>query len=590
MTATAMNDFLQQLHDLVPTFNVASIPRDATGVYASPVHIIAEMLNVTPSYIQKIINNICANVNVNCTKMKVIVNGTEQRNTIMVGNAESIMLVLASCTRQDIATIIARLPIVVPVPQAPDAAPVRPPPSVALAPRARTVTMDFDGASANDLQDDDAIVIKHTFVPEPTQMVDFVLKLADGSDFIVPVRRDGYVNVTKICQAAGNSKCMKEWKTLQSSKESRKYLQKMLDDEYAENVKLRKAIGGKAPIALLTSCKGGNINTVEQGTYAHPDLAIIIAAWASKSFQFQVSRWIRELMITGRVELGKEKSPDEVNEKLEKTFQAIDEDEKLYLREKRCLELSLLRIECDKRKRDDAVAEEERAAKRQRDDYEYAKRQRDDMATVDKTKEENRMQLVRFDAEMATQAKMSAEDLNLKRLECAKSLVEFNANCLPMITNSLKESLEKNALLRSAIYDIEVNLMRKINKCITGDDSEFPGYQETLYCNDFQTFLREMKLPVATTEKLKDLGLFVSNKYYIKFGNRPEKTTKCVNGLNCQVNTYRIEHKNFIEKCILEFYDQATTSTTNAAPVAKPLKDVRSFFGQFNCVNVVNNK
>ena len=613
MTATAMNDFLQQLHDLVPTFNVASIPRDATGVYASPVHIIAEMLNVTPSYIQKIINNICVNVNANCTKMKVIVNGTEQRNTIMVGNAESIMLVLASCTRQDIATIVARLPQVAPVPQAPVVAPVRPPPSMTLALRAPAVAIDVNGASANDLQDDDAMTIKDTFVPEPTQMVDFVLKLADGSDFIVPVRRDGYVNVTKICQAAG--KRLQHWKELDSSKESRKYLQKMLDDEYAEKVKLGKAIAGIPAIALLISDKGGNINTVEQGTFAHPDLAIIIAAWACNSFQFQVSRWIRELMITGKVELGKEKSPEKVNEKLEETFKVIDEDEKLYLREKRCLELSLLRIECDKRQRDDASAEEERAvkrqrddyeyakrqreyeaveeeraAKRQRDDYEYAKRQRDDTANVDKTKEENRMQLVRFDAEMATQAKMSAEDLNLKRLECAKSLVEFNANCLPMITNSLKESLEKNALLRSAIYDIEVNLMRKINKCITGDDSEFPGYQETLYCNDFQTFLREMKLPVATTEKLKDLGLFVSNKYYIKFGNRPEKTTKCVNGLNCQVNTYRIEHKDFIEKCILEFYDQATTSTTNAASVAKPLKDVRSFFGQFNCVNVVNNK
>ncbi len=90
MTETTMNEFLQQLHDLVPSFDVASIPRDATGVYASPVHIIAEMLNVTPSYIQKIINKICVNVNVNCTKMKVNVDGTEQRNIIMVGNAESI--------------------------------------------------------------------------------------------------------------------------------------------------------------------------------------------------------------------------------------------------------------------------------------------------------------------------------------------------------------------------------------------------------------------------------------------------------------------------------------------------------------------
>jgi len=82
-----MNDFLQQLHDLVPSFNVASIPRDATGAFASPVHVIAGLLNLKLETVKKI-NEISANVNLNCTKMKVIVNGTEQRNTIMVGTAE----------------------------------------------------------------------------------------------------------------------------------------------------------------------------------------------------------------------------------------------------------------------------------------------------------------------------------------------------------------------------------------------------------------------------------------------------------------------------------------------------------------------
>ena len=57
MEATAMNNLLQQLHKVVPSFNVASIPRDATGYYASPVHIIAGLIDVTPVYIQKIINH-----------------------------------------------------------------------------------------------------------------------------------------------------------------------------------------------------------------------------------------------------------------------------------------------------------------------------------------------------------------------------------------------------------------------------------------------------------------------------------------------------------------------------------------------------
>ena len=63
---------------------------------------------------------------------------------------------------------------------------------------------------------------------------------------------------------------------------------------------------------------------------------------------------------------------------------------------------------------------------------------------------------------------------------------------------------------------------------------------------------------------------------------------KIVNGANCQVNTYKIEHKDFIEKCIREYYGQSTASIMDAAPdvpVAKPPKDMRSFFGVAN-VNV----
>jgi hypothetical protein len=164
---------------------------------------------------------------------------------------------------------------------------------------------------------------------------------------------------------------------------------------------------------------------------------------------------------------------------------------------------------------------------------------------------------------------------------------------MPKLTSCLQPSLYVNARLRSAINDIEVNLAHKINKCLTGDDckasGEVSGYQETLYCNDFQTFLREMGLPMATTDQLKKLGMHVSKKYKEANNNtKPEKTMKTVNNTNCQVNTYKIEHKDFIEKCIREYYGQSTASITEAAPdvpVAKPPKDMRSFFGVAN-VNV----
>ena len=557
-----MNNLLQQLHDLVPTFNAASIPKDATGSYASPVHIIAGLLNVTPVYIQKILNIIGANINGNCTKMKVIADRIEQRNRIMVGNAESILRVLASCNRQEIIAIVARLPAVAPVPQAsvPLGTHNRPPPSVAPAP---AVTMVVDGASADDLQDDADMMIQDQFDFVPAQMVEFVLEL-NGSKFNIPVRRDGYVNVTKICQAAG--KRLQHYKESPVGKEYMKFLQ---------NRNLAKSDSRIPAIALLTSCKGGNINTVMQGTFAHPDLAMAIAMWAHPPFLAEVSRWIQELLITGRIELGKEKSGPELKQKLEETFQAIDEDEKAFLREKRCLELSLLRIKCDKRQRDDAAAEEERAAKRQRDDAVF--------------EEESRMQLVRFDAEMAAKAIATEEDLKLKRLEvqdrqsnCAKNLIDLQANFMPKLTSCLQPSLSVNARLRSAMDDIEVNLVHKINKCLTGDDCEASGYQETLYCNDFQTFLREMGRPMATTSQLSALGAFVSKKYKEEnHGKKPEKTMKTVNGANCQVNTYKIEHKDFIEKCIREYYGQSTPEV----PVAKPPKDMRSFFGVAN-VNV----
>ena len=591
MEATAMNDFLQQLQDLVPAFDVASIPRDVTGVYASPVHIIVGLLNLKLETVKKF-KEIGPTVNLNCTKMKVTVHGTEQRNTIMVGTAVSIMRVLASCNRPDMTAIVARLPAVAPAQQAslplgthnrppPSIAPVQQEPFVAPAP---AVTMVVDGVSADDLQDNADMTIQDQFDFVPAQIFEFVLKLKNGPDFVVPVRRDGYVNVTKICQAAG--KRLDNWIRLDSSKESMEYLQKTLDDEYAENVNLGKAIPHIRGIALLTSCKGGNINTVEQGTFAHPDLAIEIATWAHKSFRFQVSHWIRELMITGRVELGKEKSGPELKQKLEETFQAVDEEEKAFLREKRSRKLLAIDENMVAKRAREEEDKNDRAAKRQRDD-----------ATA---KEESRMQLVRFDAEIAAKAIATAEDLKLKRIEvhdrqsnCAKNLIDLQANFMPKLTSCLQPSLYVNARLRSAINDIEVNLAHKINKCLTGDDckasGEVSGYQETLYCNDFQTFLREMGLPMATTDQLKKLGMHVSKKYKEANNNtQTEKTMKTVNHTNCQVNTYKIEHKDFIEKCIREYYGQSTASITEAAPdvpVAKPPKDMRSFFGVAN-VNV----
>ena len=574
MEATAMNNLLQQLHDLVPDFDVASIPRDATGVFASPVHIIAELLNLKLETIKKL-PEISANVNLNCTKMKVTVNGIEQRNKIMVGTAESIMRVLASCNRPDITAIVARLPAIAPAQQASVLLGTHNRPPLLVAP---FVAMDVDGASANDLQDNDDMIIEDQFDFIPAQMMEFELKLTDGSDFVVPVRRDGYVNVTKICQAAG--KRLDFYFKTDHAKESMDFLQKTLDDEHAENIKLGKVIPPYGGITLLTSYKGNSTGN-EQGTFAHPDLAIIIAAWANKSFQFQVSRWIRELMITGRVELGKEKSGPELKQKLEKTFQAVDEDTKAFLREKNCLELSLLRIECSKRQREDAAAEEERVAKRQREDYDNAKRQRDDAAAEEEravkrqwddaaAKEESRMQLVRFDAEMAEKAIAMA---SLKK----KEELDYNKLLMPFVENI--ENRTNDAHVKALCKDIGMALLNQAKFLITCESS---ASQETRFCDDVTTIGRKLGFNrVFVEENRSALGRAVAAEYRrLNPAKEPQSTEKYVNSGNRSVFTYDVGDNEWIEDVVRKYLTKKMPAPVVLQLQKAPLRTINNYFTQ----------
>ena len=66
---------------------------------------------------------------------------------------------------------------------------------------------------------------------------------------------------------------------------------------------------------LLNSSRVGKT----QYTFAHPDIAIQVAQWCNPDIAIQVSRWARELILFGKVELGKEKT----NEELENKFQSI---------------------------------------------------------------------------------------------------------------------------------------------------------------------------------------------------------------------------------------------------------------------------
>jgi prophage antirepressor-like protein len=131
------------------------------------------------------------------------------------------------------------------------------------------------------------------------------LNLPDSSSISIPMRDDGYINVTMLCKASG--KDIKEWKKNKSS---------------VDILNAFFSLGGIPPSQLLNSTRVGKT----QHTFAHPDIAIQIAQWCSPSFALQVSRWTRELLLFGKVEIGNEKSDKELEHKLQERIKLLTEE------------------------------------------------------------------------------------------------------------------------------------------------------------------------------------------------------------------------------------------------------------------------
>jgi hypothetical protein len=133
------------------------------------------------------------------------------------------------------------------------------------------------------------------------------LTLSDGKEFTIPLREDGYIHATKLCQAAG--KQLSKWKNSPETK-------KIVD---------RKIEICSLGITQLIQVFKGKTNRYEQGTWVHPDLGLHLAQWCSPVFSLQVSKWMKELIFTGKVEIGNEKSNEEIiNQLQEKLKEAED--------------------------------------------------------------------------------------------------------------------------------------------------------------------------------------------------------------------------------------------------------------------------
>jgi prophage antirepressor-like protein len=135
------------------------------------------------------------------------------------------------------------------------------------------------------------------------------LKLANGSSITIPMREDGYINATMLCKAHGK-KLLADYNR---NKQTKKYLDEL------------SIIMGIPILELFVTTVGGNHN----GTWVHRKVAIHLAQWLSPNFAVQVSNWVDELLITGKVELGNEKSSEELDNKFQERIIELTQEKEI---------------------------------------------------------------------------------------------------------------------------------------------------------------------------------------------------------------------------------------------------------------------
>ena len=92
---------------------------------------------------------------------------------------------------------------------------------------------------------------------------------------VVPQRpRDGYINATRLCKQA--NKLFADY--------FRNAMTKAFLDELAADMGI--------PISALVQIRKGGNDSLSQGTWVHPQVAIHLGQWLSPAFAVQVSKWV----------------------------------------------------------------------------------------------------------------------------------------------------------------------------------------------------------------------------------------------------------------------------------------------------------
>jgi hypothetical protein len=134
---------------------------------------------------------------------------------------------------------------------------------------------------------------KYKDIPEEQVKDIQSLKLKD--DYQLEYREaDGYINITNLCKAGG--KHFKNWNQ---------------NDKTKRFLEVLSSMAGIPTVDLLKQEHGGN---GERHTWAHPQVAINIAQWISPEFDVLVSKWVYEIMLTGKVDIRDNKTTQELDQ------------------------------------------------------------------------------------------------------------------------------------------------------------------------------------------------------------------------------------------------------------------------------------
>ena len=140
-----------------------------------------------------------------------------------------------------------------------------------------------------------------------------------GNGFIIENRlEDGYINVTSLCKVGKMQ--FNDWNRLSKT---RTFLQVL-------------STSTGIPADLLIKMNIGGLNE-DRKTWVHPQVAINIAQWISPEFDVKVSAWIYELVLTGKVELGKEKTNEELL-KIQQDFKQLSDEHKTLITDHKMLQ------------------------------------------------------------------------------------------------------------------------------------------------------------------------------------------------------------------------------------------------------------